>query len=370
MSDNLSRLNDDKFKNAISSDNLDSLEYVKNRDDVVLKIRLTCKCLKSWYDLKNTCLEISYVQILNGLLAEKWGVKVREDCLRIEGRLRRICSETSSRFRGKSGDSYMKLCDTIREFEVRCGELVKIEKVEKELENTKQENETLKEEKVSLENKCEELFLELQKAIAKEIEMQESLITALTDIEYLEKKNAQLYQYLEKLSLEREQYEIKGNKINEVKQRQKRRKLKELKTTVEKSLWFAKTLGLNLQSACFKDEMGQEHNLQYQVVETRKAYKDLSDEDKEKVKSVLFLTDKFCISNASYHELTMATGGDSLPRSYLIKQCKEDMNKLCHVLRTPGTADGAQLNILDELKNRISTHLVCKKKNCFILKFS
>lgn len=59
--------------------------------------------------------------------------------------------------------------------------------------------------------------------------------------------------------------------------------------------------------------------------------------------------DKFCIGEAAYHELTCCPGGEELPRSYLVKQCKEDLNKLCSIERTPGEASGAAFNFRDEL---------------------
>ena len=50
---------------------------------------------------------------------------------------------------------------------------------------------------------------------------------------------------------------------------------------------------------------------------------------KDKVKSVLFLLDNFCIGE--FHELTnMCSGGKDLPRSYLIKQCKDDFKTTCN----------------------------------------
>ena len=67
------------------------------------------------------------------------------------------------------------------------------------------------------------------------------------------------------------------------------------------------------------------------------------------MKSVLFLLDKFCIGDTAYHELTLCSGGEDLPCSYLIKQCKDDLNKLCHIARTPGVAPGAQLDFATEL---------------------
>ena len=76
------------------------------------------------------------------------------------------------------------------------------------------------------------------------------------------------------------------------------------------------------------------------------------------MKSVLFLPDKFCISDTAYHELTLTSGGQDLPRSYLIKQCKENLNLLCHISRTLGEADSAQLNLEEELKSRIEMQQV------------
>ena len=48
----------------------------------------------------------------------------------------------------------------------------------------------------------------------------------------------------------------------------------------------------------------------------------------------MYLVDKFCVSDEFYHELTMIENG--LPSSYLIKQCRNNLNKLYHVTPTPG----------------------------------
>ena len=98
-------------------------------------------------------------------------------------------------------------------------------------------------------------------------------------------------------------------------------------------------------SASFTDDKGESHNVDYSSGNTPKSFPELPEDEQEKVKSVLFLTDKFCISDAAYHELTLTSGGQDLPRSYLIKQCKENLNLLCHISRTPGEADGVQLNL-------------------------
>ena len=59
------------------------------------------------------------------------------------------------------------------------------------------------------------------------------------------------------------------------------------------------------------------------------------------------------MSEATYPELTMTNGGAGLLRFYLVKQCKANLNSLCHISRTPGGYEGAQLNFEDELTTSI-----------------
>ena len=74
--------------------------------------------------------------------------------------------------------------------------------------------------------------------------------------------------------------------------------------------------------------------------------------------------DKFCIGEAAYHELTCCPGGEELPRSYLVKQCKENLNKLCSIESTPGEANRAAFDFHDELST------VIEEMVSFILKYS
>ena len=129
--------------------------------------------------------------------------------------------------------------------------------------------------------------------------------------------------------------------MGELRERQQKRKTKELKINVERALWFQKSFGLALNSVTFSGDADSNHTLCFEE-NRKKCFNDLSEEDQDKVKSVLFLVDKFCIGDAAYHELTMYSGGEDLPRSNLIKQCKDDLNKLCHITRSTGAvAPGA-----------------------------
>ncbi|CAB4001807.1 Hypothetical predicted protein [Paramuricea clavata] len=99
-------------------------------------------------------------------------------------------------------------------------------------------------------------------------------------------------------------------------------------------------------------QTGEKVTLQYNN-EKKSAYQFLSEEDKDKVRNVVYIMDKFCISDAAYHEFSM-TNNDGLPRSYLIKQCRQDLNKVYSISRTPGEWPGAQLSFKDKFNHQLS----------------
>lgn len=124
-------------------------------------------------------------------------------------------------------------------------------------------------------------------------------------------------------------------------------------------MWFAETYGLSLDSVSLTDQKEVTHTLTFSR-DDNKQFKDLPEEEKDKIKQILFIQDKFSIGDAAYHELTMTQTGEALPRSYLIRQCKESLNGLIHIERTPGKAEGAQLNFQDELCSTIHEHVSTK----------
>ena len=76
-------------------------------------------------------------------------------------------------------------------------------------------------------------------------------------------------------------------------------------------------------------------------------YNNLPEGEKEKIEQILFLLDKFCVGDTFYHELTMTFEG--LPRSYLVKQCRDNLNKLCHIDPLKGNHTGAKVNSVEAL---------------------
>jgi hypothetical protein len=87
-------------------------------------------------------------------------------------------------------------------------------------------------------------------------------------------------------------------------------------------------------------------------------YVTLCENDKARIESLLYIIDKFGVSDEFIHELTMIT--DGLPKSYLVKQCRTELNSLCKLTGTPGKAPGAQYSfkelLTEQIKIMVSDH--------------
>ncbi|XP_028408194.1 uncharacterized protein LOC114530773 [Dendronephthya gigantea] len=175
--------------------------------------------------------------------------------------------------------------------------------------------------------------------------------------------------------------------IGDLSKRQQKRRLQALGTRAEKALWFAKHFGLELDRVEFLDSNGQKYG--WNTTPSSKAtspispeplptadpiphitlnpstsstptalpksknnqYDQLSIDGKCKVEAILFLMDKFAVGDAFIHELSMVVEG--MPRSYLIKQCRNKLNSICAVKPTPGAAPGAQISFKDSLVDKL-----------------
>ena len=73
----------------------------------------------------------------------------------------------------------------------------------------------------------------------------------------------------------------------------------------------------------------------------------LPEEEKNRVEQILFFLDKFCVGDNLYHELSMMV--DGLPRSYLVKQCRQDLNSMCHLEGLKGQFPGAKVSSVENL---------------------
>ena len=182
-------------------------------------------------------------------------------------------------------------------------------------------------------------------------EMQAEIRTLQDDFEKAETTNKELIDYIERLQTAQQDY--KGKDISQVKK--KSRTLKTFMTRAQTALWFAKSFGLEIESVAMKEvQTGSKHNVKMasddQQENTATGFDSLSEEEKEKVDKILFLLDKFCVGDSFYHEFSMY---NDLPKSYIIKQRRTQLNDMCHIVSTPGRAEGAEVSFKELLKERV-----------------
>jgi hypothetical protein len=73
----------------------------------------------------------------------------------------------------------------------------------------------------------------------------------------------------------------------------------------------------------------------------------LPEEERQKIKDLLFILENINVSESAYRELTVFC--DGLPRKYLVSQCREDINSIYHFERIPGNIPGAYISLESEL---------------------
>ena len=170
------------------------------------------------------------------------------------------------------------------------------------------------------------------------------------DIAILTEQNQELQRHISALEGRLGEVGCTGKKLGELGLKQRSRRLKELKSRAQVALWFMGSYGLEL--TCLKG-VDQKHGKTYTIdLEHRETLVAGSEtEDDDKVEQVLSLLDKFCASDELYHELTIMC--DELPKSYLIKQKRKQLNDICTIERVPGHYPGAQISFTETLKAHI-----------------
>lgn len=111
---------------------------------------------------------------------------------------------------------------------------------------------------------------------------------------------------------------------------------------------MASSLHIKLQ-----DDNGASYSLDYKTPPA--GVSDLSQDNQSNLEKVLFLPDIFCVGDEVYHELSVFS--EDLPRSYLIKQLKSDLNKKYYIERTLGHCSGAKIDCTSTLTDHVKVLL-------------
>ena len=248
--------------------------------------------------------------------------------------------------KAKGGSKREELNSKMRRFHIFEGQTVSVACLREQNEAIRDELEEWKDNYKNLQAETKQLFEEMQASI-------EDREKELLD---MQGKNNELLSYIDKLKTS-SQKEYAGKDISEVKK--KFRTLNTFMSRAETALWFSKSFGLELESLKVKEiKTGTSHTVMAQgqdPVEKGNGFDALTEEEKSRVEKVLFLLDKFCVGDYFYHDLTMVV--DGLPKSYLVKQRRSELNDICHISPTPGEAEGAQVSFSELLKERIQDYV-------------
>ncbi|CAB3995784.1 Hypothetical predicted protein [Paramuricea clavata] len=111
--------------------------------------------------------------------------------------------------------------------------------------------------------------------------------------------------------------------------------------------------GFKLDSIKIEDLDGKITEINYSEngCSSKTNFQQLPENDKTTIRALLYIMDKCCVGDSAYHEMSMLV--DGLPRSYLIKQCRNAQNSISHITRTPGKHPGAQMSFKGELREQI-----------------
>ena len=128
-----------KFKEKISLSTNHGLNYVKKEciagDRIRFIVNIPNEHLKSWCELKEDgglYSQFSYVDILNASIAEN-GVKIRQDCARINGLIRRSCGEVKNKCHQLQGLTRVQYLQRLRKIAILQKELINVRLIEAQI---------------------------------------------------------------------------------------------------------------------------------------------------------------------------------------------------------------------------------------------
>ena len=381
MSDKAPKKSDLQFKLSIES----PLNYAARPSgrNVVFAVDMPYPLLRSWYDIVNGkkstnhtsssgCLvepneentsstrnqyhNLSYCDLFEsciscGAFSLVEDVRIRKD---MNESLRKRVLSVMDAYKHTKGRKRLLLDGLKKHFHVFEENIASVQAI-------KDENKFLQDEILEWRKQYANLEQELEKLC---YEMNEELKKKKVEIEQQKECNQELLTYvkeLEKLVSEKNHL-YKGKKVSDVSN--KSRTLRSYLSRAQTAPWFSKSFGLEVESMVVREtNTNTEHTIKVSKPNEQSSsnceaaqYERLSEKDKEKVEKTLFLMDKFGVGDNFIHELSMPPGSN-LPRSYLIKQKHDDLNKLCTIFTTPGRADGAQVSFIPLLKERVKSFI-------------
>ena len=134
----------------------------------------------------------------------------------------------------------------------------------------------------------------------------------------------------------------KGKPIHELSERQHRRKLSECKSYAQQALWFCETFGLQLEFLGLQNSTGEPVKMAL-TSDSANTWKSISTTesahaDHSQICQVLYVLDRFAVSDQAYHELSTIS---DMPPLHQIKRKRLALNSTVELHRISGKFVGA-----------------------------
>lgn len=318
--------------------------YNRSSDRALFAVKIPFPLLKFWHEfVQEDQYKVNFVDLLERTVPGNSFVFVSDSIIRdrISENLRKLAGNVFLQYKTTKGRARKALDEKYKIYHVLEGEIKAVQQWEKEIGSQRNEIEEWRKKYENLEKNKKEMYNSLmEEIIAKDHEINE-----------IKESNAELQEYI---SLLEKKSDYKGNEVGSVKN--KTRTLNCFLSRAKQALWFSRSFGLEIEAVLVKEKSsGDSHKLDFDSKKGRQ-YNDLTEDEKSRVERVLFLLDKFCVGDQFYHEFSYICNG--LPKSYLIKQCRSNLNDLCHLVSLPGPYQGSKVySVTDLLKLHISDFL-------------
>jgi len=87
-------------------------------------------------------------------------------------------------------------------------------------------------------------------------------------------------------------------------------------------------------------------------------FTDLDDDEKDNVKQLTAILNKFGVSFEAYHEISKIPGNEGLARSYLVEGCQGFLDAHWDITKTPDNTTGAELSFTKLLQDQLRKHVI------------
>ena len=289
--------------------------------------------LLKWYREKKSGNAQYFVPLANNSIVAHAVTLQPSD--RLENCLKRSVMELYSRYRAAQGRKKKATLDGYCEVFVMSDEISDSKETHKNLLEAQAHVEEWKQKSENLEQEIYELYV----SMADEVNAHEM------DKENFEKEKEERTVPLVN----------KGRPVDDLSQRQRSRKLNELKTKASRALFFARSFGLMPASLELTSlNGGPTVTLPLYEKDTHTS-PCISPEDREKCQQILYLLDRFNVGDEVYHELSMVS--KDLPKSYRIKKLRSELNCGIQLTKTPGNSEGVSTPFLSRLETEVR-HMV------------